>query len=249
MGTDISYITPETEMGLINELLKEKHAHYVTYTNVHVIATANHDSRLKDALANASIVSPDGMPVVWAAKILGYVDIEKCSGPDMMKLILEESLKAKKSHYFYGSTEENLKRLKAHLEAQYPGIMIKGFCAPPFRELSDDEDRKIVEEINRIKPDYIWVGLGAPKQEIWMVEHYKRIDHGVMFGVGAAFNFLSGSLKRAPKWMQTLGLEWLYRLFREPKKLWKRYLRTNSVFTLYLLRLLFTKNKGPVKRL
>ena len=247
MGTDISYITPDVEMDIINEILLEPHAHYVTYTNVHVIVTAEKDAKLKAALRDATIVSPDGMPVVWAAKIMGYQDIEKCSGPDMMEIVLKSSLKNHQTHFFYGSTAENLNSLRKSIEGKYPGIRIAGMHSPPFRALSEKEDRAIIEEINRLTPDFIWVGLGAPKQEIWMHEHADAFRHGVMFGVGAAFNFMSGAIKRAPRWMQALGLEWLHRLVREPRKLWRRYLSTNTIFMIYLIRMLFSKNKRKMR--
>lgn len=137
----------------------------------------------------------------------------------------EESVKQGKKHYFYGGKDEEvLKKLKINLEKDYPGIQIVGMYSPPFRALTEEEDKKICDEINELKPDFLWVGIGAPKQEMWMWKHQEKIHNTVMFGVGAGFNFFAGTLDKAPKWMEKASLEWLFRLSKEPKRLWRRYI-------------------------
>ncbi len=138
----------------------------------------------------------------------------------------------KHSHYFYGSTEETLSALSEALPEKYPGLRIAGFYSPPFRELTEEEDSSVTAMIKEADPDFIWIGLGAPKQEKWMAAH-KGAFRGVMLGVGAGFDFHAGTVKRAPRWIQKIGFEWLYRLFQDPKRLIKRYVVTNTKFLLY----------------
>lgn len=230
----VNCTNPHTLLGVLEILLKKMNSSYVTFTNVHVVVSARKDPPLMEALENAHIVAPDGMPLVWLGR-LKKCDIDRCSGPDVMKAMLRESEIKGYTHYFYGSTRRNLRLLESELKKSYPNLKIVGMYAPPFRELTETEDNEIVAEINKLSPDFIWVGLGAPKQEKWMLNHKDRINHGVMLGVGAAFDFLSGNVKRAPLWMQKSGLEWLYRLIQEPGRLWKRYLVTNLSFMCRLI--------------
>ena len=148
--------------------------------------------------------------------------------PELFKMSEEMGYK----HFFYGSTERTLELLKDNLQQKYPKLQIVGMYAPPFRQLTDKEDEEVIQRINEEKPDFLWVGLGAPKQEVWMASHKNKIS-AVMIGVGAGFDFHAGVVKRAPVWMQRSGLEWLYRLFQDPKRLWKRYVVTNSKFIWY----------------
>ena len=149
-----------------------------------------------------------------------------------MQEILKLSANYGWRHYFYGSTQDTLDKLKAVINEKYKGAIICGMMSPPFRPLSVEEDEQIIKEINEANPDFIWVGLGAPKQEIWMAAHENKIG-GLMIGVGAAFDYESGNIKRAPKWMQKLNLEWLYRLLQDPKRLLPRYIKTNSKFLMW----------------
>ena len=153
--------------------------------------------------------------------------------PEIFKL----SEKAGYRHFFYGSTEKTLNLLKHNLMKEYPNLEIAGVYAPPFRQLTKEEDKEIIQKINEAAPDFLWVGLGAPKQEIWMASHKNKVS-AVMIGVGAGFDFYAGTVRRAPVWMQRCGLEWFYRLLQDPKRLWKRYVVTNSKFMWYMLRYL-----------
>ena len=156
------------------------------------------------------------------------------SGPDLMPEILRVSEEEGYSHYFYGSTEQTLKALEKNLREKYPRLNIAGVYSPPFRKLTEEEDIETIERINAAKPDFLWVGLGAPKQERWMYEHRGKVN-AVMLGVGAAFDFHAGTAKRAPKWMQEFYLEWLYRLIQDPKRLLRRYVRSNAQFIWLIL--------------
>ena len=157
------------------------------------------------------------------------------TGPDLMRELLKESGTKHYRHYFYGSTQETLDILREKITEKYPGAVIAGMYSPPFRPLTADEDAEIVEKINAAKPDFVWVGLGAPKQERWMAAHKDRVQ-ALMIGVGAAFDYEAGNIKRAPMWMQKHNLEWLYRLMQDPKRLFHRYLKTNVKYLLWTWR-------------
>lgn len=234
-GTKISWICEKGQLMFIDQLIRAKKSSYITYTNVHVVVTAKKNKKLQKAINSADMVSPDGMPLVKLGKAAGATCIEKCSGPDMMLKIIENGLDRGYKHYFYGSTDETLNELSKQLKLKYPTIHICGTYSPPFRQLTEEEDQKIIDNINDVSPDCLWVGLGAPKQELWMYHHRGRLKQGVMLGVGAAFDFHAGLLKRAPLWMQKYGLEWLYRLFQEPKRLFRRYFETNLLFILGIM--------------
>ncbi len=234
LGSKIN-VTNIKDLGdKVEKLILSKKTHYICVSNVHTIITGVKDERFKKITNNASLAVPDGMPLVWIGKHRGYKDMEKCSGPDIMTHLFKLSEEKGYTNYFYGGTEDNIKILGNELHAKYPKLKILGMYSPPFRELTKEEDDNIIKKINELKPNILWIGLGAPKQEVWMYQHFEKLSGSVIFGVGAAFNFHSGTLKRAPIWMQKTGLEWLYRLFKEPKRLWKRYLITNSLFIFYL---------------
>ncbi len=222
-GTKVSWICGQGQLCLIDKYIKSNKSKYITYTNVHVVVTARKDLKLSDSLKNADLVSPDGMPLVKIGTLAGAHCMEKCSGPDMMLKTIEYGLDRGYKHFFYGSTDETLKALELKLKEKYPSINIVGKYSPPFRVLTDEEDHAIIDRINNLNPDCIWIGLGAPKQEIWMHEHKGKIKRGVMFGVGAAFDFHAELLQRAPAWMQKYGLEWLYRLSQEPRRLFRNW--------------------------
>ena len=158
--------------------------------------------------------------------------MQRTTAPDLLDEILKISAKKKYKHYFYGSTKETLDKLKLAINEKYGNVNIVGTYSPPFKELTDDEDVDIVNNINEAKPDFVWVGLGSPKQENWMYKHKGRVN-ALMIGVGAAFDYLAGNIKRAPMWMQKLNLEWLYRLIQDPVRLFSRYLYTNIKFIIY----------------
>ena len=155
--------------------------------------------------------------------------MQRTTGPDYMGEIFKVSVEKGYKHFFYGSSEETIEKLRKELTERYPGIDIVGMYSPPFRELTKEEDKEAIEMINKTDPDFVWVGLGAPKQERWMYKHQNKIK-GLMVGVGAGFDYFAGNINRAPMWMQKMNLEWLYRLIQEPRRLFKKYLVTNTKF-------------------
>ncbi|WP_336790605.1 WecB/TagA/CpsF family glycosyltransferase [Paenibacillus sp. MMO-177] len=176
---------------------------------------------------------PDGGPLSSLGRKRGFKDMERVTGPSLMIKLFESSKINGYRHYFYGSTEQTLEMLQIAIKKEYPAIQIAGVYSPPFRSITNEEDVEIIKHINEAEPHFVWVGLGAPKQEEWMANHQGKVN-GLMIGVGAGFDYIAGNIQRAPIWMQKWNLEWFYRLLQEPRRLFKRYLRTNSKF-LWLL--------------
>jgi N-acetylglucosaminyldiphosphoundecaprenol N-acetyl-beta-D-mannosaminyltransferase len=199
------------------------------------VVTTTQDIEFKVAVNNADMATPDGAPVAWALRRLGHPRQERINGPDLMMKYLSEAEQCGQVVFFYGSTEATLTQLRAVLLRQFPKLRIGGVYAPPFRPLSKEEDDRVVHLINESGAQVVFVGLGCPKQEKWMAAHRGRIQ-AVMIGVGAAFDYHSGVVKRAPLWWQQHGLEWLYRLGSEPRRLFKRYMVTNTLFIFGFLR-------------
>ena len=208
---------------------------YICVSNVHTTVMSYRDEKYRKVQNSAAMALPDGKPLSIVSRMRGYHEAQRVPGPDLMPEILKRSVENGYKHFFYGSTDDTLQKLKETLEKSYPGVQITGMYAPPFRALTEEEDREVIDRINNSKADFIWVALGAPKQERWMYEHRGKV-HGLMIGVGAAFDFLAGTVKRAPKWMQDLCLEWLFRISQDPKRLLKRYLETNFSFVYHVLR-------------
>jgi N-acetylglucosaminyldiphosphoundecaprenol N-acetyl-beta-D-mannosaminyltransferase len=217
-----------------------RESRYVCICNVHSVVTTTQDIEFKLAVNNADMSTPDGAPIAWALRRLGFRTQERINGPDLMMKYLTLAENTPQRIFFYGSTEETLQKLRAALRAKFPGLQIAGTYSPPFRPLSRQEDDEIVDMINASGANVVFVGLGCPKQEKWMAEHRGRI-HAVMIGVGAAFDYHSGVIKRAPLWWQRNGLEWLYRLCSEPRRLFKRYSVTNFLFIVGFFRQLVMK--------
>lgn len=172
---------------------------------------------------------PDGGPLSIVGRRRGFKNMNRITGPSYMEEIFKVSGQKGYRHYFYGSTESTLKKLRKKLERNYPGIQIAGMYSPPFRALTPLENELVVERINKTNPHFVWIGLGAPKQERWMAQHQGEIQ-GFMVGVGAGFDYFAGNIRRAPIWMQKINLEWLYRLIQDPRRLFARYWHTNTKF-------------------
>lgn len=203
---------------------------YVCVADVHSVVRCQDDPALKALYNDAGMVVTDGMPLVWLARRAGYGAVERVYGPDLMLELCALSVERGWRHAFYGATDEVLAKLRSRLEARFTGLQVVDCQAPPFRPLTEEEDRVAVERINASRPDILWVGLGAPKQERWMAGHRDRLDVPVMIGVGAAFDFHAGTKPQAPRWMQRNGLEWLFRLATEPRRLARRYAVHNTRF-------------------
>jgi N-acetylglucosaminyldiphosphoundecaprenol N-acetyl-beta-D-mannosaminyltransferase len=190
---------------------------------------ARDSARFAEVVNRADMVTPDGMPLVWMIRMKGHHDQERVYGPTLMLHVLAAAAREKLPVGFYGSRPEVLSALLKRIQARFPGLNVAFSCSPPFREISAEEDLAVVQQINRSGVRVLFVGLGCPKQEIWMAEHRGKVN-AVMIGVGAAFDFHAGLKPQAPSWLQGVGLEWLFRLFIEPRRLWKRYLYHNPRF-------------------
>jgi N-acetylglucosaminyldiphosphoundecaprenol N-acetyl-beta-D-mannosaminyltransferase len=207
--------------------------HSIAATGMHGLVEAQHDPEFKRILNATDLVVPDGMPLVWLARRRGYRLRQRVYGPDLMLAFCKKA-ERKYRHFFYGGEPGVAERLAESLHRRFPEMEMAGVYSPPFRPLSVNEDDEIARLISSASPDVLWVALGTPKQERWMFEHARRIKVPVMVSVGAAFDLLSGRRKQAPKWMRDRGLEWLFRLMQEPRRLWRRYLLCGPQFLAYL---------------
>mgnify|MGYP000886956570 CR=1 FL=1 len=219
-----------------------RESRYVCICNAHSVVPASQDSSFRRIVVDSDMATPDGFPVAWLMRRLGQTRQERISGPDLMIKLCEQAALEKIAIYLLGSTEETLAKLELALVAQVPGLNISGVYSPPFRLTTAREDEALVARINQAEPGIVFVSLGCPKQERWMAEHSKGI-RGVLIGVGAAFDFHAGVVKRAPVWMRAYGLEWLHRLISEPRRLWRRYLFTNIAFVVGAVRQLLGRLK------
>jgi N-acetylglucosaminyldiphosphoundecaprenol N-acetyl-beta-D-mannosaminyltransferase len=218
---------------------------YVCFVNGHLAVTGREDPAVRAALNGSFMSLPDGRPVYAAGRLRGVAPLEPVAGPDFMQAVLARRDGPPLRHFFLGGRAEVLSRLVERVRARYPGAEVAGAWSPPFRPLSDVEWREALAMVRESRPDVIWVGLGAPKQELFMHEHWRELAPAVLLGVGAAFDFLAGSVARAPSWMRRAGLEWVYRLVSEPRRLWRRYAYTNTMFIAYLLRDTLARRRPP----
>jgi N-acetylglucosaminyldiphosphoundecaprenol N-acetyl-beta-D-mannosaminyltransferase len=221
----------------INEvfsLAKRKSSSYVCFANVHMTIEAFEDGNFNAVLKNADIIAPDGKPLTLFLKQFKKINQERVCGMDVFPDLLAEAAARGKSVYFYGTTDAVLKKICQRAQSELPTLDIRGYYAPPFRALTEDEEYQIVKTINDAHADLIFIALGCPKQEKWMSDHRGKI-YGCMLGVGQAFNVYAGLAKRSPLWMQRFSLEWAYRLYQEPRRLWKRYFYTNTCFLILIV--------------
>jgi N-acetylglucosaminyldiphosphoundecaprenol N-acetyl-beta-D-mannosaminyltransferase len=204
---------------------------YVCVAAVHTVMESRDDEALRSAVDRAAFTVPDGQPLAWALRALGHDIDNRVYGPELMARACARAARTGQRHYLYGGRDQSaLFKLTLRLRQRFPGLRIVGGYSPPFRELSEPELDAIAADINRARPDVVWVGIGVPKQEKWMAAMRDRLDAPVLVGVGAAFDFHAGLVPQAPPWMQRHGLEWLFRLKQEPRRLWKRYARHNPRF-------------------
>lgn len=209
---------------IISQWRKHDERHYITLSNPYTVTLCHQDEKLQRATEQASLTLPDGIGIICAANLLGHKHRGRVTGPMLMLKLCDWSRKAKFRHFFYGGTEGVANRLSARLSSKYPGLQVAGTYCPPFGQLSKEEDGEVINTINATRPDILWVGLGAPKQEKWMLDHLGKINTAVMIGVGAAFDFHSGTVKWAPRWLRQLGLEGVHRTIQEPKRMFPRIL-------------------------
>ena len=234
LGVRFQVSNPESAVLYVRRNLQKLYGHYICFCNVHTTVMSRERADYCKIQNNAVLTFPDGAPIAHELRSLGLTEARRVAGPDFMDAMFSATMDGRATHYFYGASPETIAKLEENLRQRYPGIVIRGLYSPPFRPLTAEEDAADIDRINASGADLIWIGLGAPKQEQWMAAHEGRI-HGVMLGVGAGFDFFAGTIQRAPKWMQKIGLEWLYRLFKDPKRLFRRYFVTNTKYMWYLM--------------
>ena len=229
LGSKVSLLDYETALITFENWIKENPNRYVCVANVHTVMLGAENDAFMRITNEAGMVTPDGQPLRFVANLKGAKLEDRVYGPTLMEKACERFQEGY-SHFFYGGGSGVPERLKDAFASRFPKINVVGTYSPPFRPLTDKEDKNIIALINRANPDFLWVGLGAPKQEFWMAEHMGKVKARVMLGVGAAFDFHAGTVSQAPFWLQKIGLEWAYRLSRDPKRLWYRYLYYNPLF-------------------
>ncbi len=223
LGVRVSSTTMADAIATIERWIGEGRREYVCVTGVHGIMECRRDRMLRKIHNEAGMVVPDGVPLVYFLRLMGRKHTERVYGPDLMREVTAISSRSRYRQFYYGGDVGVAEKLKEALVKSAPGLQVVGTFCPPFRKMTSAEDRAAVEMINAAQPHIVWIGLSTPKQERWMAAHLEQIDAPVMIGVGAAFDFLAGTKRQAPRWMQRHALEWLFRLCSEPRRLWRRY--------------------------
>jgi len=235
LGVGVSAIDPAMALDTIAAWIETREPRYVCVTGVHGVMESQRDERLRAIHNAAGLVTPDGMPLVWLSRWKGHRHVRRVYGPDLMEAVCSASVERGWRHFLYGGAEGIAGLLAEKLKARFPGIDIAGTWTPPFRPLTGEEDAEVVARIDASGADIVWVGLSTPKQERWMSDHVGRLRAPVLVGVGAAFDFHAGVKPQAPRWMQGAGLEWLYRMVTEPRRLGPRYAVNNPAFVWRIL--------------
>jgi len=238
LGMRVDFTNYRHAAAIVRNWALESASRYVCVATVNNVMEAHDSTDFQRVMNDADLVTPDGMPLVWGLRMLGLTGAERVYGPDLTPALLEMAALNALPVGFYGAAPSTLAKLRQVLARKFPDLRIAYFYSPPFRALTADEDRDVVSQINRSGAKILFVGLNTPKQDCWMAAHRGRVQ-AVMIGVGAAFDFLAGTKRQAPRWMMRTGLEWLFRLFSEPRRLWRRYLKHNPRFVvLFALQLL-----------
>ena len=248
LGVGISAINMSMALDTIEEWISKDDPNYVCVTPVHGIMECRKDPALRRILNTSGMTTPDGMPLVWLSRLKGFRNVRRVYGPDLMLALCEHSKTKNYKHFFYGGAEGVPEQLAASLRQRFPDLSVVGTYSPPFRPLTPEEDDQVIQMINEADPDVVWVSLTTPKQDHWMAAHVGRLNAPVLIGVGAAFDFHSGRKRQAPVWMQHSGLEWLFRLLTEPRRLWYRYLVYNPLFIILMLLQIFRLRKYSLEQ-
>lgn len=231
LGTVVAAIDMGTAVEAICGWLADADSRrYVCVVDVHCIMQSHRRPEVQKAYNSADLCVPDGMPLTWTGRLRGYGEMNRVYGPDLMLRLLERSASQGYRNFFLGGAEGVAESLKTAMESRFPGLNVVGVYSPPWRPLDDDERRDLIARVDGARPDLMWIGLGAPKQDLFMAEFQDLLRSKVMIGVGAAFDFHTGRVRQAPRWMMRAGLEWLFRLSVEPRRLAPRYLRYNPAF-------------------
>jgi N-acetylglucosaminyldiphosphoundecaprenol N-acetyl-beta-D-mannosaminyltransferase len=236
LGVGVSAVDPESTVAELARWIRADEHHYVCVTGVHGIMESQDDPELLAIHNRSGLTVPDGMPTVWAGHWAGFESMQRVYGPDLMPAVVAAGVEHGWKHFLYGGGEGVAELLETRLGERFPGVQIVGTHCPPFRPLTDQEEDEIVDLINSSGADVVWVGLSTPKQERWMDRMAGRLDANAVLGVGAAFDINADLLHRAPPWVQRIGMEWFYRLIKEPRRLAKRYLKNNPRFVWRVLR-------------
>ena len=247
LGVPLALADYDGVLDWIDAAVAARSREYICVAATHTVVACGEDPELRDAVLGASMTVPDGQPLVWALKALGRGDglHGRVYGPELMARACERGALTGTRMFLYGGKNQGaLVQLTANLRSRYPGVQIVGGYVPPFRPLTADEEAHVAAEIERCGADVVWVGIGVPKQEKWMAQMRPALAAPVLVGVGAAFDFHAGLVPQAPGWIQTAGLEWAYRLAREPRRLWRRYLHYNPRFVLGFVREYVAQRRG-----
>ena len=228
-GVLIDVLSWDVALGRIETWAANHQSRVVAICNAHSVITAKHDPDFREAVEQSDMATADGTPVAWTIRRLGFPTQERINGPDLMIRYCQRAQHTGQKVFLFGNEQATVDKLMSTLKAEMPGLQFAGAICPPFRPATAAEDAEHIRAINDSGANIVFVSLGCPKQEKWMAEHRNKI-HAVMVGVGAAFDYHAGTIRRAPLWMQNMGLEWLHRLFSEPRRLWRRYLTTNTAF-------------------
>jgi N-acetylglucosaminyldiphosphoundecaprenol N-acetyl-beta-D-mannosaminyltransferase len=244
LGIPVAMTDYSQTMDVMDGLIARDERGWVCAVAVHAVTVAQNDPEMRHALVNSTLTVPDGMPLVWAANMLGEELDNRVYGPELMSRYSDRCAESGHRVWLYGGRDQgSLVQLALSMRRKHPGIKIVGGYSPPFRELSEEEEDALAAQINANKPDVLWVGIGVPKQEKWMARMRERLDVPVMCAVGAAFDFHAGRISQAPNWMQERGLEWTYRIAQEPRRLLPRYLYYNPRFLAAFSRQLVRERK------
>ncbi|MCB0208611.1 MAG: WecB/TagA/CpsF family glycosyltransferase [Anaerolineae bacterium] len=235
LGVGVHAITMAQALAQISNWIEQGIRQYVSICTVHTVMECQRSEPVRRAVNSAGLATPDGMPLVWLGQLKSKLAVTRVYGPDLMLALCELSVQRGYRHYFYGGADGVAEQLAQRLQTRFPGLHMAGTYCPPYRPAFHQEDDHIIEQINQTSPDIIWVGLGTPKQDLWMAAHRDRLTAPVLIAVGAAFDFHTGRLPQAPHWMQRNGLEWFFRLLQEPRRLWHRYLVYNPLFILLII--------------
>ncbi|MFZ5845614.1 MAG: WecB/TagA/CpsF family glycosyltransferase [Patescibacteria group bacterium] len=217
-------------LALVDNWIKHDKHYYICVTSVHGLVESQLSPELKKIHNQSGLTVPDGMPLVWIGRKLGWRQTNRIYGPDLFLALCRRAAEREYRVYLYGTTAATLRKLKNRLWQKFPRLKLVGEYAPTFSDLAPFQEQETVKLINKAKPQLVFVGLSTPKQELWMARNISRLQANVLIGVGAAFDFVAGTKKQAPRWLQQLGLEWLFRLIHEPRRLWRRYLINNLLF-------------------
>ena len=225
----------EVYCEILKRIEDNKNTVYITVNNSHTIVYAKRCKEFSKILNKSFLSLTDGQPLVVAGRILDNTRYQRIFGPSLMEYMLKKGAEDKLKHFIFGGSTEVLEQCKQNIQNLYPGTKIAGMISPPYTDGGFLKNDNYIQIINDSNADIIWVALGAPKQEKWMYDNYKKLNKGVLIGIGAGIDYVAGNIKHAPKWMKKMALEWLYRLMQEPGRLWKRYFIYNSLFIYYLI--------------